>query len=726
MAGGGVKVNNFTINGGANGKTPTFKIEGGHLYNSYDNGTTWGDLGQVKGSDGQDGQDGSTGAKLVSQVLQGQDANGGNIYLQTFDDGTTAYFTAPKGEKGDAGGGGGGVTSVNGQTGTVVLDTDDISDTGATHKFVTASEKSKISNNETAIENIINGSQVVGKSLTSEQLENVSDESGSYQDKPFTFQGTGTNSNTDETPTAPIAKQLELRGYSVVFNQLVDTNTEQITTISSHKYLKMISGTKSIFTSAGETLSVTGSTDNVFYLTLMFGVGNEPTTVLEFNRLFPLPYYAYNAGTIQNCQSTKLVNTGYNQFSGLDTFIKVIAGQTYRLMYWDGTALSELESGSIVEYDGSQSIIATTTYDNLSYLHTLDSDYPDNGDVGIKLTDDTQYVKIVSVSENNVLFNLAWDGSRADYEPYVKHEYTLPNVELKSAGSVYDVYKADGTRIQKIQSVDLGTLTWSKYTVDGDTHTYYYSTGISSTVKRATNTDYVPNLFCEKYIAKSFLKTIWGKYYSETQGNGINIYTNGVIFIYDADFDSSESTVEAFTASLSGVMMNYELATPTTTQGQSFAENVEVDDFGTMEFVSNIPQGNRFFYPADYVLFIDDMYHRGNGNPNDFVKQSELALKQDKPTIETTNPTQSLTAVANTEYYFGTLTALTVTFPTGNTGDLIQINFTGTDNMTVDFGSNITTLDTTFKANTRYSITAQKDNDLWWLLCVERELNNNA
>lgn len=46
---------------------------------------------------------GKTGAKLVSRVLQGQNQEGGNIYLDTFDDDTTAYFIAPKGEKGDKG-----------------------------------------------------------------------------------------------------------------------------------------------------------------------------------------------------------------------------------------------------------------------------------------------------------------------------------------------------------------------------------------------------------------------------------------------------------------------------------------------------------------------------------------------------------------------------------------------------------------------------------------------
>lgn len=65
-----------------------------------------------QGIQGIQGEKGGTGAKLISQVLQGQDENGGNIYLQTFDDGTTATFTAPRGmqgiqgEKGEKGDGG--------------------------------------------------------------------------------------------------------------------------------------------------------------------------------------------------------------------------------------------------------------------------------------------------------------------------------------------------------------------------------------------------------------------------------------------------------------------------------------------------------------------------------------------------------------------------------------------------------------------------------------------
>lgn len=43
---------------------------------------------------------GDTGAKVVRIDLIGQDEHGGNIYRQTFDDGNTATFTAPKGKEG--------------------------------------------------------------------------------------------------------------------------------------------------------------------------------------------------------------------------------------------------------------------------------------------------------------------------------------------------------------------------------------------------------------------------------------------------------------------------------------------------------------------------------------------------------------------------------------------------------------------------------------------------
>ena len=58
------------------------------------------------------------------------------------------------------------------------------------------------------------------------------------------------------------------------------------------------SGTLRLDIKNGASLSNATTYPMVFDLTLMFGAGNEPTTVAEFETLFPADYYPYNAGTL--------------------------------------------------------------------------------------------------------------------------------------------------------------------------------------------------------------------------------------------------------------------------------------------------------------------------------------------------------------------------------------------------------------------------------------------
>ena len=117
MAGGGIKISNIKVNGGADGATFVPSVdEQGNLSWSNNKGYTNPQTVNIKGPRGERGVQGiqgiqgergfvgATGAKLVNRVLQGQDVFGGNVYLDTFDDGTTATFTAPKGEDGSGGG----------------------------------------------------------------------------------------------------------------------------------------------------------------------------------------------------------------------------------------------------------------------------------------------------------------------------------------------------------------------------------------------------------------------------------------------------------------------------------------------------------------------------------------------------------------------------------------------------------------------------------------------
>lgn len=58
-------------------------------------------------------------------------------------------------------------------------------------------------------------------------------------------------------------------GGTVVWNQLVDTNTTSVTVLTGHKYIAKINGTWTL--GNGGTVSVTGGTDMLIDLTLMFG-----------------------------------------------------------------------------------------------------------------------------------------------------------------------------------------------------------------------------------------------------------------------------------------------------------------------------------------------------------------------------------------------------------------------------------------------------------------------
>lgn len=71
----------------------------------------------------------------------------------------------------------------------------------------------------------------------------------------------------------------------------------------------------------------------IYDLTLIFGSGNEPTTVEEFEKMFPADYYPYNAGEIISAGTESVVEQGKNLFdkSGKEN------SDAYTIpMYYDG------------------------------------------------------------------------------------------------------------------------------------------------------------------------------------------------------------------------------------------------------------------------------------------------------------------------------------------------------------------------------------------------------
>ena len=100
-------------------------------------------------------------------------------------------------------------------------------------------------------------------------------------------------------------------GGTVAWNQLVGENTEAVTLTSGHRYAACIGSVWSIGTSDGTAIGVTGGTDQVFDLSVMFGTtiadyintletATPGAGVAWFRALFPKDYYAYDAGTLRS------------------------------------------------------------------------------------------------------------------------------------------------------------------------------------------------------------------------------------------------------------------------------------------------------------------------------------------------------------------------------------------------------------------------------------------
>ena len=477
-----------------------------------------------------------------------------------------------------------------------------------------------------------------GKSISAKSLENVSEDSGASQDKPFFFQATATANNTAETPTSPVFNLKSIRGNTIVYNQLVDGMSTSYATISGHTYWAFHSGQPPVIVvSQGTPISFPSpQTDKLVDLTRWFN-GNIPQAILDDPTVFPINYYddelTYSAGELKNCSCTELKTVGFNQFDEIMELGSIDNSNGQNVPY-----SFELRSKNYQPclpntrygvYNGHSLTTAFYYYDAqknfISYqLVVVNGTFttPENARYfRLRLGDNygTTY-------NNDVCIYIYWDGERTGYEPYAPHTYPMVWTG-KSAGNAYDERLPDGTDITRIGSVDMGTLTWVKFS-----NTFYANV---SGVKRPESPAVLSNIICGKYLSRPlyFVTT-------ESEDKIISI-NNGQdrINFYDSEFASY--TEEQVKTALSGVMCYYELATPTTSEGTPYTSEIEGDDYGTMSFDSVVPVGNEFFYPADYALLIDDL---GNYTGYDVTK---LAKKTDLIPAPTGDGTYTLKATVS-------------------------------------------------------------------------------
>lgn len=326
--------------------------------------------------------------------------------------------------------------------------------------------------------------------------------------------------------------------------------------------------------------------------------------VAWFKKLFPKPYYEYNAGellSVEGLQSHDMV--GFNAWdeewemgdisssSGANisstdcwrtkNYIKVLPNTIYRV-----TAEGISSSNAIRQrfYDADKNFLGVTTGGGSQYVTTGSTFRTPVNACYMRFA---PYVSIVPAG-TKMCINLHWDGERdGEYEPYVKHSYPLDdsltlrgipkldeNNKLRCDG---DVYHADGTVERRYGIVDLGTL---NYNYDS-TNNRFSTSNIPVKIAPQRTLYFMSDRYTT--IVNQNFNIDWDM----VVYNNNNI--QGVLFHNHAYTDAA-----SFKAAMSGVYLVYELATPTTEEAEPYQTPQIVDDFGTEEYVTDsiVPVGH--------------------------------------------------------------------------------------------------------------------------------------
>lgn len=380
----------------------------------------------------------------------------------------------------------------------------------------------------------------------------------------------------------------------------------------------------------------------LFDLTQMFGstiadyiytleTGTAGAGVAWFRNLFPKPYYAYDAGSLQSVQAKSHIMTRFNAYNPTTEKAKVVDGNVYQIT---GTYTSISLNGETITPDAS------------GYFTPAE-----NGEI-----------TVTGGNSTDTCIHLKWDGERdGEYEPYVEHTYPLDAdltlrgmPKLDSNNKLYydgDEYASNGTVTRKYGIVDLGTLDWS------------YSSSYKLFYGELPNGVHAQNTglhgVCSQYrCVEGF-----------NPSGGINDLTQDYVFSVGSSFinqernllirDTHYTDATTFKTAMSGVYLVYELATPTTESADAYQNPQIVDDWGTEEYVDAgvtastptrdvaIPVGHDTMYRQNLRAKLEMAPNSPDGDGDYIMRQTSgknayVLMEKELPTLPTENGTYVL------------------------------------------------------------------------------------
>ena len=296
-------------------------------------------------------------------------------------------------------------------------------------------------------------------------------------------------------------------------------------------------------------------------LTLMFGTGNEPTSISDnrIQKIINEGYIEHNTGTYKASEVSEIEFDGFNLWDE--------QWELGRIDITDGSLVVDTERirskncfnvvGGRTYYVKSPYTISLFYYDkNDEYLG-----YENASNETFTVASNCAKIRFFVSTNYGTIYNydicINVSGTRnGTYVPYLsplKPKYFVPN-KVNDISDSFVGNENGNYFTRRIWFVDLGTLSWSKKS----NNRFASGNELQNIIKTWTDYHGIPNLKCSKYS----LTTPANIESSTPNDKTISMSGNGIsVVIYDSDYASSDATT--FKNAMSGVILFYELATPT-------------------------------------------------------------------------------------------------------------------------------------------------------------------
>lgn len=516
---------------------------------------------------------------------------------------------------------------------------------------------------------------------------------GNVGNKEVTIGGYHNTANISWQCRIDLPKNTELAGKTLC---TLDTTTDTVESIKLFLY----NGTIPLLTNLDCYI-------NYYDLTVMFGSGNEPASVEEFEKMFPADYYPYNAGEIICAGTEEIVEHGANLYYGTDMLKVGSDNHEYYLEGYWGKSInlkpkttytiefkSQKTSDTILLMNVNKQVNATGFLDFRKVEGTATYTTGEDGHLYVGVVNNYTSTDVINrLSECEIM--ISEGNTLTAYTPYHQTGYPIPEAIRAlpgygwSAGTARNYVDYENKKyVQCVGSIDLGTLNWISG-VSVSFEAYDAPRGI----KLTHNYEIVPNVICAKYQSKT-QNELWGK--KDVTGITVNANVDGYIHVNDTAYTDAT----AFKQAMSGVILYYELAEPIVTDISSlipddFLRNIEVEPLGSITF-KNSNDNYHISVPSELSYTV-----KFNSNASKEYVDSELAKKANN------------TDITNTLSSYAKKTDIPTKLPAnGGNADTVN-NHTVLSDVPIDakFTDTITPIEDSSTTSTTSTWSAQKIND---------------